>query len=93
MCFISRCVCACDMWGSLQHGALGRKPSCSDLGEVLTKEVYGFQSHCICFQKPLGSALILHKALSQMAWEASTQGDGLGRACSLMAGLQEGAVR
>lgn len=90
MCFISLCVCACDMWGSPQHGALGRKPSCSGLGEVLTKEVYGLQSHYICFQKLLGNPLILQKAFSQMAWEAGIQGDSLRRVCSLVAGCSRG---
>lgn len=44
------CVYVCDMWGSFKHGALGRKPSCSGLRGVLTKEVYEFQSHWIFFR-------------------------------------------
>lgn len=38
-------VLVCNMWGSLKYVALGRKPDCLGIGEVLMKEVYGFQSH------------------------------------------------
>lgn len=66
------CVYVCDMWGSFKHGALGRKPSCSGLRGVLTKEVYEFQSHWIFFRGPWEAHPCCTKSFHRWAVEAGT---------------------
>lgn len=65
-------VLVCNMWGSLKYVALGRKPDCLGIGEVLMKEVYGFQSHWIIFRSSWETHPGCMKDFDRRAVEAGT---------------------